>query len=112
MLTAHTTIGEQIFYPAVREAIEHDDLFDKAEVEHAPAKDLIVQIESMDPDDELYDAKVKVLGEYVEHHVKEEKSEMFPKVKKAKIDLKELGPQLMVYKAELAGGAEEEEEET
>jgi len=71
-LTIHAQIEEEIFYPAVREAIEETDLLDEAEVEHAGAKDLIAQIGAMTPGEELYDAKVTVLGEYVNHHIKEE----------------------------------------
>ena len=101
MLTVHATIEEEIFYPAAREAEVESDLLDEAEVEHASAKELIAQIESMGPDDELYDAKVKVLGEYVNHHVQEEEGEMFPKCRKADIDLAELAQQLSERKAEL-----------
>lgn len=101
MLTVHATVEEEIFYPAAREAIEEQDLLDEAEVEHASAKDLIAQIQSMDPSDELYDAKVTVLGEYVNHHVQEEEKQMFPKCKKAKMPLDELGEQLQARKQEL-----------
>lgn len=101
MLTVHATIEEEIFYPAAKDALEEADLVDEATVEHASAKDLIAQIEGMDPSDELYDAKVKVLGEYIEHHVKEEEGEMFPQAKKAKIDLAALGAQLAERKQEL-----------
>ena len=101
MLTIHATIEEEIFYPAARGAIDEQDLLDEAEVEHASAKDLIAQIQSMEPDEELYDAKVKVLGEYVDHHVKEEEDEMFPKVNKAEIDLESIGQQLMERKQAL-----------
>ena len=87
MLTAHATIEEEIFYPAARKADVESDLLDEAEVEHASVKDLIAQIQSMSPDDELYDAKIKVLGEYVRHHVEEEEGEMFPQCRKAKMDL-------------------------
>jgi hemerythrin superfamily protein len=93
-LTLHTEVEEEIFYPAAREAMEDHDLLDEAEVEHASAKELIAQLRSMQPGDELYDAKVTVLGEYVEHHVKEEEKEMFPKARKAKMDLEELGEQI------------------
>jgi hemerythrin superfamily protein len=109
MLTAHTTIEEEIFYPAMREALDADDLLDEAAVEHASAKDLIAQIESMDPDDDLYDAKVIVLGEYVQHHVKEEESELFPKAAKAKLDLGQLARDLAARKAELIGDPVEED---
>jgi len=101
MLTAHTTIEEEIFYPAAREADVESDLLDEAEVEHASAKDLIAQIESMSADDELYDAKVKVLGEYVEHHVQEEEGELFPQCREAEMDLAALGEELAARKSEL-----------
>ncbi|MDY0747550.1 hemerythrin domain-containing protein [Paucibacter sp. R3-3] len=111
MLTAHAMAEEEIFYPAARDALGDDeDLIDEATVEHASAKDLIAQIEASSPDEELFDAKVKVLGEYIEHHVKEEEGEMFPKVKKAKLDLAALGAEITARKEEildeLAAGAE------
>jgi len=94
MLTMHTTIEEEIFYPAARAAQVEEDLLDEAEVEHASAKDLIAQIQAGSPSDELYDAKVNVLGEYVNHHVEEEEGQMFPKCRRAKMDLEGLGEQL------------------
>ena len=102
-LIAHTTIEEEIFYPAVRAANveEGEDMVDEAIVEHAAAKDLIKQLQEMQPDDELYDAKVKVLGEQIEHHVKEEEKEMFPKAKKAGLDLLALGQEMALRKQEL-----------
>lgn len=102
-LTLHATIEEEIFYPALRAASkEAADLLDEAEVEHAGAKDLIAQIQEMDPEDDLYDAKVKVLGEQVEHHVGEEEGEMFPKAKKAGLDMAALGAEMAARKEELA----------
>ena len=106
-LTVHTTIEEEIFYPAAREAIEDDDLLDEAEVEHASAKQLIAEIKAMKAGDHLFDAKVTVLGEYVAHHVDEEESEMFPESRDSDLDLKALGAQLAARKAQLmaqAGG--------
>lgn len=100
-LTIHAMIEEEIFYPLARNAVNDDDMMNEADVEHDSAKDLIAQIQSMDPEDEMYDAKVTVLGEYIDHHVKEEEEEMFPKVRKAKVDLEELGMQLMMRKEEL-----------
>lgn len=101
-LTKHATAEEEIFYPKVREvAEESEDLVDEATVEHASAKDLIAQICSMDPHDELYDAKVKVLGEYIDHHVQEEEKEMFPKAKKSGLDMAELGEQIQARKDEI-----------
>jgi len=103
-LVVHTTIEEEIFYPAVRAALkskDDQDQLDEAIVEHAAAKDLIRQIQEMDPEDDLYDAKVKVLGEEVEHHVEEEEKEMFPNVKKSDLDLMALGQELAMRKQEL-----------
>jgi hemerythrin superfamily protein len=88
MLTVHTQIEEEIFYPALRQALRANDLMDEAIVEHQSCKDLIEQIQEMSPADDMYDARVTVLGEYIEHHVKEERSEMFPKARAArKLDL-------------------------
>jgi hemerythrin superfamily protein len=106
-LTIHAEIEEEIFYPAVREAINDDDLMDEALVEHGGAKELIAQLEEMDPADDLYDAKVTVLGEQIDHHVKEEEGDMFPKAKKAKVDTGDLGLQMAQRKAELKDSLEE-----
>ena len=103
-LTVHAQIEEEIFYPALRGAIKETDLVAEAEVEHQSAKDLIAQIEAMDTADEKFDAKVTVLGEYVDHHVKEERNEMFPKARAArKLDLLAMRDQLMERKEELMG---------
>lgn len=98
-LTMHTEIEEKIFYPAVRKPLNDKDLLDEALVEHASAKDLIAQIQDMDPGDELYDAKVKVLAEQIEHHVEEEETEMFPRLRKTKLDLLALGEDMEMFKA-------------
>lgn len=101
-LTKHATAEEEIFYPAVRDkGDEAEDMVDEATVEHASAKDLIAQIHSMDPHDDLYDAKVKVLGEYIDHHVKEEENEMFPLAKKSGLDMIELGSRIQARKDEI-----------
>ena len=100
-LKVHAEIEVEIFYPAVRRAIHDDDLMDEALVEHAGAKELIAQLEGVRPDDELYDAKVTVLGEQIDHHVKEEEDEMFPKVRKAQVDTAALGAKMAKRKAEL-----------
>lgn len=110
-LTIHTTIEEEIFYPAVREQIEDEDVMDEALVEHAGAKELVAQLEEMTPDDELFDAKVTVLGEHVDHHVKEEEGEMFPKVRKARVDTEELGAQMAQRRKELRAELPSPEEE-
>ena len=100
-LTAHATAEEEILYPAVREALDDATLIDEAEVEHATAKELIAQIQGSTPDDELFDAKVKVLGEYINHHVEEEEGEIFPKVRKSKLDTVLLGEEIAARKAEI-----------
>ncbi|MGJ0532316.1 hemerythrin domain-containing protein [Methylocystis sp.] len=100
-LTVHAKIEEEIFYPALRKSIDDDELLDEAEVEHASAKQLIAEIRSMSPKDHLFDAKVKVLGEYVMHHVQEEEQEMFPEARKSEVDLDALGIKLSKRKAEL-----------
>ncbi len=100
-LTVHAQIEEEIFYPAFAAATKDKSLVPEATVEHQSMKDLIAQIESSSPDSPLYDAKVAVLGEYVKHHVREEQNEIFPKARKSKLDLKELGGQLRDRKAEI-----------
>jgi hemerythrin-like domain-containing protein len=101
-LIAHTTIEEEIFYPAVREAVkEGDDMVDEAVVEHASAKELIQQLQEMDPEDDLYDAKVKVLGEQIDHHVEEEEEEMFEKARNSGLDLVALGQEMAQRKQEI-----------
>lgn len=97
MLTVHAQIEEEILYPAAKQAFEdeeEEDLVHEAAVEHQSAKDLIAKIEGMTPDDALFEATVKVLGEYVKHHVKEEENELFAALKKTDVDLKEMGSQL------------------
>lgn len=100
-LTVHAQIEEEIFYPQVKEALKDKELIPEASVEHATLKDLIAQLEEGEPGDEMYDAKVKVLSEYVKHHVKEEQNEMFPKAKASKLDMHALGEQLQQRKDEL-----------
>ncbi len=100
-LTVHAQIEEEIFYPAVKAALKDKLLVPEATVEHATVKDLIAQIEGVEPDGEVFDAKVKVLSEYVKHHVKEEQNEMFQKVKDSSLDLVELGAQMAARKVDL-----------
>ena len=107
-LTVHAEIEEDIFYPAMRESLDDDLLLDQAEVEHGSARELVEQIEAMDPGDALYDATVLVLGEYVEHHVQEEENEIFPQAEKSGVDLDELGAELAERKRELMAELEEE----
>ena len=101
-LSIHAQVEEEIFYPAVQKALKDHELVPEATVEHATLKDLIAQVKDIEPDGDMYDAKIKVLSEYVKHHVKEEESEMFPEAKSTKLNLMELGAQITQRKAELA----------
>ncbi len=99
-LSVHAQIEEELFYPALRVAIKDTDLLDEAAVEHQALKDLIAQIQSSRVGDELFDAKVRVLGEYMDHHVKEERTEIFAMARAArKLDLVTLRDQLEARKA-------------
>jgi hypothetical protein len=100
-LRVHTQIEEEIFYPVSREFLKEEDIVNEAIVEHQSARDLIDQIEQMDPSDEMYDAKVTVLQEMIEHHVEEEEKEYFPQVQKTEMDMKAIGEQLAERKEEL-----------
>ena len=104
-LSVHAQIEEEIFYPAVKTALKDKVLVPEATVEHAGVKDLIAQLKGVEPDGEMYDAKVKVLSEYVKHHVKEEQNEMFPKAKASSLDMVELGARMAARKDELLAQA-------
>ena len=102
-LTVHATIEEEIFYPACEGKVE-EDLLREAFVEHDGAKILIAEIEAGEPSDDYYDAKVKVLQEQIEHHVKEEEQRlegMFAQAKKAGLDMDALGEELAARKEQL-----------
>ncbi|MEO7744114.1 MAG: hemerythrin domain-containing protein [Usitatibacter sp.] len=103
-LSAHAQLEEELFYPWMRENLDEDDMemLEEAYVEHAGAKDLIAQLEAANEIDATYDAKVKVLGEYIKHHVKEEEEEIFPAVSDEKDELDELGQEMHARKAEIA----------
>ena len=101
-LKVHTRIEEEILYPEERGTVE-DDMLDEAYVEHDGAKKLIAEIEGMQPSESLYDAKVKVLGEYIKHHVKEEEQPggIFAQAKKGDEDLDAMGERIKARKEEL-----------
>jgi hemerythrin-like domain-containing protein len=105
-LSVHAQIEEEIFYPAVKTALKDKVLVPEAAVEHAGVKDLIAQLEGVEPAGEMYDAKVKVLSEYVKHHVKEEQNEMFPKAKATSLDMVKLGARMADRKDELLAQAD------
>lgn len=100
-LKVHMRIEEEIFYPAARKATGDNDLLDEATVEHAGAKHLIAEIEGMKAGEDMFDAKVRVLGEQIEHHVKEEEEELFPEIERSKMDTAAIGKQLADRKAAL-----------
>jgi len=103
-LTVHAQIEETIFYPAARRALQQEegkDLLNEAAVEHQTLKDIIGRLESAPTSDPLYDAGVKVLSEYVKHHVREEENELFPKVRASDMDLQAIGRQLAQRKEQL-----------
>lgn len=104
-LSVHAQIEEEIFYPAVKAALKDKLLVPEATVEHAGVKELIAQLEGVEPDGEMYNARVKVLSEYVKHHVKEEQTEMFPKARATSLDLVELGALMRARKEALLAEA-------
>jgi hemerythrin superfamily protein len=112
-LTVHAQIEEELLYPAAREALGADDveLVNEADVEHEGVRDLIAKIQESSPEDEHFDAMVTVLGEYVRHHVKEEETELFPRLKDSDIDLDALGAQLAARKTELSSENEDEDDD-
>lgn len=97
-LLIHMAVEEGIFYPAVREAIRNPELMDEADIEHDSAKDIIIQLGNIQPDDPLFDSKVTVLADQIEHHVQHEETVMFPKVLLSEIDLLALGRELLEAK--------------
>jgi hypothetical protein len=114
-LKVHTTIEEEIFYPAFLAATQDQDMHHEAEVEHVGAKRLIRTIEETDPEDDYFAARVKVLSEMIKHHVKEEEKPggMFSEARKSAMDLDELGARLKARKSQLEadggnGGAQAE----
>lgn len=100
-LSVHAQVEEEIFYPAVKQALKDKELVPEATVEHASLKELIAQVKGVEPDGEMFDAKIKVLSEYVKHHVKEEQNEMFPKAKASTLDMAELGAEIAARKQAL-----------
>jgi hemerythrin-like domain-containing protein len=101
-LKVHTAIEEDLFYPALREVVDDEEILNEAAVEHETASMLIEQLENMDADDPNYHATFTVLGEYVGHHIREEESDMFPQAKK-NIDLDALGARMHARRQELLG---------
>ena len=105
-LKVHTAVEEDIFYPALRDTLDDEEILNEAAVEHETASMLIEQLENMDADDPNYHATFTVLGEYVRHHIREEESEIFARARKSDIDLEALGARMHARKEELAGVAQ------
>jgi hemerythrin-like domain-containing protein len=106
-LEIHMQIEEEILYPAARNAFdeEEQDIVDEAVVEHSGARELVEQLKGMSSAEPLYDSKVHVLGEYIQHHIQEEEKEFFPKLRRTDLDLKEIGRQLAARERELTTAA-------
>jgi len=100
-LKVHTQVEEELFYPSVRGLIEEEGLLNEAAVEHESAKQLIEKLDTGDLDEDERDATFKVLGEYVNHHIEEEETELFKQVRKADIDLQALGEEMQARKEQL-----------
>ena len=108
-LTVHAQVEEELVYPAFQEVRTLKDLLCEAKEEHLVAKQLLADLEQLRPDDEQYDAKVKVLCEYVTHHVKEEEKELFPQAQKklSRKHLGALGKEVEERRSQLMGEGEE-----
>jgi hemerythrin-like domain-containing protein len=113
MLKVHTQIEEELFYPAARDALDEEnaEMIDEAEVEHSTVKDLIAELADMSPSDDLYDAKVKVLSEYVRHHVQEEEDQIFPAIRDTDLDLETLGEDVAARREQLMDEYQSEAEQ-
>lgn len=106
-LTVHAALEEEIFYPAVREKLGDDDMMDEALEEHHFAKVAIAELEKMQPGDERFDAKFRVLAEMVRHHIEEEESELLPEAERLGLDLAGLARRMASRKLELQEAAPE-----
>jgi hemerythrin superfamily protein len=107
-LTIHAKLEEELLYPAVREALRDDDLVDAAEDQHGSQRDLVAQVLACQPDDELYDARVAVLAEHVERHVRQEREQVFNRALAlaSRLDLQAIGRAINVRRAELRAVSE------
>jgi hemerythrin superfamily protein len=105
-LKVHTTLEEDLFYPAVREALEDEDIMNEAAVEHETARMLIEQLENMQDDDPNYHATFAVLAEYVRHHIREEEEEMFPAARRTGLDFDSLAGRMHERKQQLTSAVE------
>ena len=102
-LEVHTTLEEEIFYPAVRNELGDEEMIDEANKEHRQAKEIIQELKTMDSEDDHLEEKFAELVECIKHHVEEEENEMLPKAKESAMDLTNYGKQMSERKAELTG---------
>jgi len=100
-LLIHMAIEEGIFYPAARRGMDDEEIMNEAQVEHDGAKDLIIQLGELQPNDPMFDAKITVLSEQIDHHVEEEEKSMFPKVRASNIDIDALGRELLEARTDM-----------
>ena len=105
-LTIHARLEEELLYPALREALQDEDLLDEAEDQHGSQRELVAQILASAPEDPLYDARVAALAEYVERHVRQEREQVFNRALAARVDLQSLGRAIGVRKEELRAVSE------
>lgn len=106
LLTIHARLEEELFYPAVRQALDDDDLVDEAEDQHGSQREFVAQILATSPGDDLYDARVAVLAEYVERHVRQEREQVFNRVLASRLDLHSLGRAINLRREELRAVAD------
>ena len=109
-LAIHTRIEEEIFYPAVGEALNDEELIEEALEQHDEARELIAQIQAMAPSSGDYDATVRALAEAIDEHVLEEREQIFVQVHYAPLDLHALAVPLWLRKKELQAAADEAEQ--
>ncbi|HEX8612102.1 MAG TPA: hemerythrin domain-containing protein [Telluria sp.] len=103
-LTVHALLEQEIFYPAARSVLKEGEMIAQAIVEHSSARELIGRIRTMDPENELFDATVKVLWDQVRRHAREEEENMFPRLRKSQLDLVAIGARMMEYRTGLETG--------
>ncbi len=100
-LRVHTQIEEEIFYPEVKTTLKDKSLVPQATVDHRGVKDLIAQLQGIEPDGDAYDAKVRVLSAYVRHHVRDANDEMFPQAKASSLDMIDIGARMAARRDDL-----------
>lgn len=105
-LTIHAKVEEEIFYPAMRDALRDEDVLDEAEDQHGSLRELVGQVLATAPQDALYDARVAVLADYVERHVRQEREQVFNRVLASRADLQSLGRAIAARKEELRAVSE------